>query len=354
MTTIYVTHPRYVEHDLAGHPEHAGRIRAVWKRLDEAGLTTRMRSVEATAAPVDLLRTVHTPGYLALLERIAGHERLARLDADTYVTPTSYEIALLSAGGIVDAVRAVMSGEANNGLAAVRPPGHHAMPDRAMGFCILGNVAIAARYAQQAHGIERVLIVDYDVHHGNGTEAMFYDDPTVLFISTHQWPLYPGTGALTDTGTGKGQGCNINIPMPPGNGDANYAAVFEQVIWPAAQRFHPQLIIASVGHDAHWTDPLASMRLSLKGYAHLAQELALMARELCGGKIVFLMEGGYDLDALSYGMANIARVLLGDHEIIDPLGPAQDGRAEPDIAPLIERVQKIHGLTASNVTADEA
>jgi acetoin utilization deacetylase AcuC-like enzyme len=345
MTTIYVTHPRYTEHDMPGHVERADRVRAVWKWLDEAGLTARMQAVEATPADLEILRAVHTPAYLELLKQTAAYDRLVRLDADTYVTPTSYEIALLAAGGVVDAVRTVVTGEADNGLAAVRPPGHHTMPDRAMGFCLIGNIAAAARYAQQAHHIERVLIVDYDVHHGNGTEAMFYPDPSVLFISIHQWPLYPGTGAVTDTGSGPGKGYTINIPVSAGSGDASYKLIFEQVIWPAAVRFEPELILVSVGHDAHWLDPLAGIELTLTGYAQLAREMMLMAKQLCGGKIVFVMEGGYDLDVLSYGMVNIAHALLGDEETVDPLGQPPGGAHEPDIAPLIERVQRIHNLS---------
>jgi acetoin utilization deacetylase AcuC-like enzyme len=218
------------------------------------------------------------------------------------------------------------------------------MPDHAMGFCILGNVPIAARYAQKAYGLERVMIVDYDVHHGNGTEAMFYDDPSILFISTHQAPFYPGTGAVHNTGHKDGQGYTINIPLAGGNGDQNYAAIYEQVIWPAAARFRPQLIIVSAGFDAHWTDPLAMMRLSLTGYAHLTRELIRMADQICGGKIVFALEGGYNLEALGHGVANIARALLGDPANNDPLGPPKDQRLEPAITALIERLRQVHRL----------
>ncbi len=342
MTTIYVTHPRYTEHDYPGHPEYADRIRAVWKRLDESGLSARMRAVEAGAASVDLVRAVHTPDYIDLLERVSAMGRTVHLDADTYAGPDAFEIARLSAGGAVDAVDAVLSGNADNGLAAIRPPGHHAMPDHGMGFCLIGNIAIAARYAQQ-HGVERVLIVDYDVHHGNGTEAMFYDDPSVLFISTHQYPLYPGTGAATDIGAGGGEGYTINIPLPPGSGDANYATVFEQIVWRAAERFAPQLILVSAGFDAHWRDPLAGMRLTLDGYAHLTREVLRMAEQLCGGKVVFVLEGGYDLDALAYGVSNVARLLLGD-EAVDPLGAPPNQRPEPDIAPLLALLKRLHKL----------
>ena len=212
-----------------------------------------------------------------------------------------------------------------------------------MGFCLLGNVAIAARNAQRQYGIERVLIVDYDVHHGNGTEAMFYDDPSVLYVSTHQYPFYPGTGAVTDIGTGPGQGYTVNIPLPAGSGDANYATVFEQIIWRAAERFEPQLILVSVGFDAYWEDPLAGMRLTLNGYSHLAREVIRMAQRYCGGKVVFMLEGGYNLDALRYGVSNVARLLLGDPPT-DPLGTPPDAWPEPDIASLVAQLQELHQL----------
>lgn len=343
MVTACVTHPRYTEHDLAGHPEHAGRIRAVWQQLESDGLAARMNRLVATPASRDLIELVHTPGYVEMLLHTGALDRMSRLDADTYVGPSSYEIAQLAAGGTVDAVAAVLDGQADNALAVVRPPGHHAMPDRAMGFCLINNVAVAARYAQRRGKAERVLIVDYDVHHGNGTEAMFYDDPSVFFFSIHQWPLYPGTGKLDDIGVGAGRGTTLNVPVAPGNGDAQYAAVFEQVLWPAAVRFQPDLILVSVGHDAHWSDPLAGMRLTLTGYAHLAREMTRMAQQLCGGRIVFVMEGGYDLTALGHGMANVARVLLGDDEIDDPMGPPA-ATQEPDIMPLIDRLRRLHNL----------
>lgn len=343
MTTIYTTHPRYTEHDQPTHSEHAGRIRAVWQRLDESGLKARMQTVAPQAVPTDLILTVHTPDYLELLQRVSAQTRTMLLDADTYAGANSLEIARLSAGGAVAAVDAVMSGAANNGLAAIRPPGHHAMPDHGMGFCLLGNIGIAARYAQQRYGLERVLIVDYDVHHGNGTEAMFYDDPSVLFISTHQFPLYPGTGATTDTGAGRGEGYNINIPLPPNSGDGNYLSVFEKIVLKAAERFAPELILVSAGFDAHWADPLAGMRVTLSGYATMTRDLLRLAERVCGGRIVFVLEGGYNLDALSYGVNNVARILLGDGPT-DPLGPSPSQRPEPDISALIALLRKLHKI----------
>ncbi len=345
MTTAYITHPRYTEHHLAGHPEHAGRIRAVWAELNNTGLSTRMHKIEAPSISDDWILSVHTSKYLALLHWIEQNppKGVHHLDPDTYAVPTSFEIAKLSAGGVIQAVDEVLSGRAKNALAAVRPPGHHAMPEHAMGFCLLGNVPIATRYAQKQFGIERVMIVDFDVHHGNGTEAMLYDDPTTLFISTHQYPFYPGTGALTDTGSSKGAGYTINIPLAAGHGDSSYVALYEQIIWPAAERFKPELIIVSAGFDAHWLDPIAGMRLSLTGYAHLTRELIKMAKKYCGGKIVFAMEGGYNLDALSHGMVNIGHALLGEDTVSDPLGPPRN-QHEPDVKPLINQLKQIHGL----------
>ncbi len=342
MTTLYVTHPRYTEHDLATHPEHAGRIRAIWRRLDETGLLARLKAVEAAPIERDLILTVHTPRYLDLLDSLSSFDHTVRLDSDTYANPSSFEIARLSAGGGIRAVNAVMSGEASNALAAIRPPGHHAMPDYGMGFCLLGNIALAARYAQKQYGVKRILIVDYDVHHGNGTEAMFYDDPSVLFISTHQQNLYPGTGAINDTGTGDGVGTTINVPLAGGFGDTSYAAIFREIVWKAAERFQPELILVSAGFDAHWADPLAGIQLSLSGYAHLSSEMKRMAEQLCGGKIAFFVEGGYNLDALSYGVANIARVLLGE-EIVDPMGKAPSPERK-EIEGVIERVKRVQGL----------
>ncbi len=344
MTTAYVTHPRYPEHDLTGHPEHAGRIRAVWERLDSLGLSRRMLRLDASMVDEDLILSVHTADYLKVLHWVDETQQRVYLDADTYAMPTSYAIARLAAGGVVTAVEAVLSGRASNGLAAIRPPGHHAMPGQAMGFCLLGNIAISARYAQQQYGLRRVMIVDYDVHHGNGTQAMFYDDASVLFVSSHQYPYYPGTGAITETGHGAGTGFTLNMPLTAGHGDASYARLFEQVVWPAARRFEPELILVSAGFDAHWSDPLAGMRLSLNGYAHLSRELIRMAHQFCGGKIVFVLEGGYDLDALSYGMANVAAALLGDDTVNDPIGPPTPLPHEADIEPLIARLREIHRL----------
>ncbi len=342
MTTAYVTHPRYIEHHLPEHPEHAGRIRAVWKRIDEDGLIDRLLLIEAPSASRQQILAVHDAGYYSLLEGTAKLRSTARLDADTYVNPTSFEIALLAAGGTVAAVDAVMTGTADNALAIVRPPGHHAIAGRGMGFCLFNNVAIAARHIQLAFGVQRVAIVDYDVHHGNGTNDIFYDDPSVMFISLHQYPLYPMSGMVNETGSGVGEGLTVDLPLPAGCGDDSYARAFAELVWPVIDRFQPELLLVSSGHDAHWMDPLAGMRLSLAGFAHLNAELNRMAQAHCGGKIVYVMEGGYNLDALGYGWRNIARQLLGE-DAEDPLGPAP-ALAEPDISAVLNQAKAVHHL----------
>jgi acetoin utilization deacetylase AcuC-like enzyme len=342
MSTAFVTDSRYAVHTLDGHPEHAGRLVAVQQALDDRFFEGHLVRLEPQWADDESLLAVHTPRYLALLEKTSELDAPALLGADTYVVPQSYEIARLAVGGVLRAVDAVLCGEAENALAAIRPPGHHATPSMGMGFCLLNNVAVAARYAQRVHHIERVLIVDYDVHHGNGTQDTFYADPTVLYISTHQFPLYPGTGGVGEVGALDGTGYTLNIPLSPGVGDVGYTGVFDEIIIPAARRFVPKLILVSVGFDAHWADPLAGMRLSLTGYDRLARVLVATARELCEGRIVFVMEGGYNLDVLGNGWANVGRVLSGDSAAVDSLGPSHS--REPSVASLIDRIKQIHKL----------
>ncbi|MBE2182474.1 MAG: histone deacetylase [Anaerolineae bacterium] len=343
MTTLYVTHPRCAEHDLPFHPEHAGRIRAVWNRIEESGVLERVQAVQAEPVSEAQILAVHDADYLKALQSSAQQGQTLHLDSDTYINPQSYEISRLSAGGVVLAADRVLTGAADNAFVVTRPPGHHAVRQRGMGFCLLGNVAIGAQAMIDTHRLERVLIVDYDVHHGNGTEAIFYDRPDVMFISTHQYPLYPMTGAVRDIGIGKGEGCTLNLPMPKHCGDQRYIEVFERVIIPAARRYRPQLILVSAGYDAHWADPLAQMRLTLNGFAELGLRLKALADELCSGKIVFVMEGGYYVEALAYGMVNVGHILLGE-ATVDPLGEPDDSIPEPSLTALIEQVQRIHKL----------
>ena len=344
MTTAYASDRRFTEHDFPPHPENARRIEAVWEKLDHLRLDSQLLHLETRSASDEQILAVHSRDHLRRLIDVSAQVRRVRLERDTYALPISLEIARLAAGATISAVDAVMSGQAANALAIVRPPGHHATPDQQMGFCLFNNVAIAARHAQRVHPAQRVLIIDYDVHHGNGTQDIFYGDDSTLFISIHQSPHYPGTGPLMETGAGAGEGYTINVPVPGGHGDDAYRLIFEGVVAAAAERFAPKLMLISVGMDAHWADPLGDIRLSLGGYDWLTNSCLELARRHCDGKIVFVMEGGYDLAALASGWGNIARRLLNLDGLDDPYGAADSALPGRDIMPLLERLRALHGL----------
>lgn len=343
MTTAFHHDHRYDAHTLPNHVESAIRLQSVITQIEMAGLLPHVLRIEGRVATDEELLMVHTQAHLDLLKRISAFGQPAVIDNDTYMLPESYDIARMAVGGACHVVDAVLTGKANNGLVAIRPPGHHATPSQAMGFCLLSNIAITARYAQQQHGLARVAIVDFDVHHGNGTQDVFIKDGSVLFISTHQAPLYPGSGHVNEIGRGTGQGATINIPLRAGTGDQHFDTLYRAIVIPALRRFQPQLILVSAGFDAHWRDPLASLRLSLAGYANLCQQLRQAADEICDGRLVALMEGGYDVEALGYGMTNLLRILLGrDDEIEDPLGQQQ--QRDYDIMELVALLKATHQL----------
>lgn len=348
MTTGYVTDTRFAVHTMSGHPENAGRLKAIQELMESSGTAAHMQRIAPVRATDEHILSVHRQKYLDTLYRTEAMAVPAMLTADTYVMPESFEAARYSAGGGIAAVDALMRGEVDNAIVATRPPGHHAEIRQGMGFCLLSNVAITARHAQQHYPdqIKKVMIVDYDVHHGNGTEDVFYEDPSVYFCSTHQSPWYPGTGAVTDTGRGDAIGATLNMPLAVGAGDECFRALYEQVLWPAARRFEPDLMLVSAGFDAHWAESstLGQLRLSLNGYAWLTRELKKMAEEICGGRVIVILEGGYNLTALSNGMVNAARVLLDQTELLDPLGDAPSQEPASFVAPLIAQLKKIHAL----------
>lgn len=298
--TGLVYHPAYLAHDMgAGHPESPNRLRAIMQQLERSGTAERVRRIEPRKAEDEWVTQIHTPSYVAALNKHQPASGRVALDPDTSMSAGSLEAAYLAAGGALAAADAIMQGEVEHAFCAVRPPGHHAESSRAMGFCLFNNVAIAARYVQKRHGLSRVLIVDWDVHHGNGTQHSFEADASILFFSTHQYPHYPGTGRATERGTGAGEGFTINVPMEAGDGNDEYHAVFLNVLLPAAETFKPEFVIISAGFDAHRDDPLAGMGLTEAGYADMTGIVAGIAKRHAGGRLLSSLEGGYDLTALA-------------------------------------------------------
>lgn len=342
MTTCFAYDPIEQKHTLTGHPENRGRLAGVMGLLASDGILERLQATVVTPVSAERLGRVHPQRYSEHVARLAQAGG-GYLDPDTYVVRGTYDAALTSAGALVNVVEAVMTGQAANGMSLMRPPGHHALPGRGMGFCIFANVAIAARAAQVEFGAERVLIIDWDVHHGNGTEAVFYDDPSVAFFSTHQYPFYPGTGAAADTGRGAGTGATLNVPLPASTGDQGYARAFAELLAPFARRFQPDLILVSAGYDAHWRDPLALELLSLTGYATLTRQVMALAQELCDGRLVVALEGGYDLEVLAHAVLNTLRLLeQPDAAITDPFGPA--ATIERPVDQLVAGLRTLHHL----------
>src|SRR5215211_1893870 len=298
------------EHDTGDHPENAGRLLAIDTALERLELLAGRPEIPFNAAPDDVLARVHDPRYIAGIREFSAQGG-GWLDADTPVGAHSVDVAALAAGAGVAAVDAALDGGAQHGFVLVRPPGHHATPSRGMGFCLFNTIAIAAAHAL-ARGLNRVLIVDWDVHHGNGTQDAFFETDEVLFCSVHQWPLYPGTGAASERGAGRGAGYTINVPLAPGANDDAYTDVFDQVILPAANAFRPQIVLISAGFDAHADDPLAGMLVTARGFGDLARRVVPVADEHADGSIVAFLEGGYDPSALAASVVATLAALDGN------------------------------------------
>ena len=323
--------------------ENARRLEAIISRLNQTGLARQLTPIEPRAASADELSAVHDKQYISHINDMAQRGG-GWLDADTVMSADSYEAAVYAAGGAISAVEAVISSEVASAFALVRPPGHHATPRRAMGFCLFNNVAIAAKHALTKYALERIAIIDFDVHHGNGTQEIFYDNPQVLYISTHEYPFYPGTGSVEQTGSGVANGTTVNIPLPAGCGDAEYLRVFKQIIVPVVRRFNPQLILVSAGYDSHWADSLAMMLVTTTGFAQMARIIRGLAEELCHGSIVICLEGGYHLQALVYSVKATFDALLDNPGIDDPLGQPSRRFGLPSIDHLLKAIKEIHAL----------
>jgi acetoin utilization deacetylase AcuC-like enzyme len=309
--TALLADPIYQQHDPGvGHPEQPARYTAAVQALDAAGLTAKLNRIPVRRASMDEVALCHTADYIRTVEADFAHGALELSTGDTNIGPKSLEVALDAVGGVLNAVDAVMEGEASNAFCIVRPPGHHATARRGMGFCIFNNVAIAARHALRRHGIERVLIADWDVHHGNGTQDIFYSDGSVLFFSTHQYPWYPGTGASYETGEGKGKGLTVNYPFPAGAGRKEIVGAFRGKLVEAADDFRPDLVLLSAGFDSRAGDPLGLFTLDDQDFADLTAVMREIAEKHADNRLVSVLEGGYALDGLGAAVAAHVRALL--------------------------------------------
>jgi acetoin utilization deacetylase AcuC-like enzyme len=333
VSTGYVleTCPQHVYHD---HPEHPDRLRLIEPVLQEANA----ERIESSLATREHIGLIHTTAMIDSLERECSRGEAIIDLAPTYVTRASYDSALRAAGGAVKCTRRVLNGDVVNAFAIVRPPGHHAEPERAMGFCLFNNVAIAAASALQA-GLERVAIIDYDAHHGNGTQAAFLDEPRVAYLSTHQWGIYPGTGWIEDAPRARGR--IVNVPLSANAGDSTFGRIADEIIRPCVLRFKAQLMLVSAGFDAHWSDPLTGLGLSSAGFHRLSRALVGLADEVCSGKVVFVLEGGYDPANVAHGASGVFSA-LSHGAFDDPGDPCP--RREPDFSQQLEGIRALHGL----------
>ena len=329
-----------------GHPERPARFDAVRDALGAAGLATRGTQLPIRPATDEELVRAHAPAYLEELARkLPGNS--GWIDGDTYYSPRTFEAALAAAGSTAQLAMDVLDGRFTQGLAVVRPPGHHATRDQGMGFCLINNIAVAAA-AVRARGAARVAIVDWDVHHGNGTQDIFWDDPSVLFLSMHQYPYYPGSGAPTELGGAHARGATVNVGLPRGSGDADYAAVLDHVFAPAITAFRPDVILVSAGFDAFEHDPLAGMRVTHAGFAQMARRLRALADATTGGKLVALLEGGYDLEGLAGGMTAVLTALTTSVEPVRTVAPLP---ANPIVRAAIEGTRAAHAAVGHPIAA---
>ncbi|HLJ80599.1 MAG TPA: histone deacetylase [Ktedonobacterales bacterium] len=364
LPTALVYDPAFLDHLVPrGFPERPARLAqamAVIEALIAEGTLPAEKLLRLAPRPATRaeLTTVHHDAYVErvrqtvelLMEGVGYEARPRAFDSEVFLSPGSYNAAVLAAGASLVALDAIGERRARNGYALVRPPGHHALPDLGMGFCIFNNVAVAARYAQQRWGWQRVLIVDYDVHHGNGTQEMFYDDPDVVYFSTHQavdadgMLFYPSTGQSTDVGTGKGAGTTINVPLPPECGWSVFDPIFRQVLWPVADRLKPDVILLSAGFDAHWRDPMADERLCTADYSDLTREVIEIADRYCDGRIVAVQEGGYDLDVMGQCAATVLFALTGSDAVVDNLGEPPPLESRWNEEAIIQALYQLHDL----------
>jgi acetoin utilization deacetylase AcuC-like enzyme len=340
--TGIIRHHIYLEHRTGvSHPESPQRLQAVYSMLDAREFGQGVIQIQPRYATLEEIIWVHDPRYV---DRVLDSAEKAhgRLDPDTVTSPKTYQAALMAAGGVMEAIKQVLTGEVRNAFALVRPPGHHALRDRAMGFCIFNNESIGAHYAMRTHGIRRVLIVDWDFHHGNGVQTIFYDNPAVLYFSAHRTPVFPWSGAVSEVGAGGGEGYTVNVSLEPGSDDADYGNIFRHLLRPIAEQFRPELIIVSAGFDSYHSDPLGSMKVTEQGFARMAALVLELADSLCEGRLILALEGGYNPQGLRDSVEMVLWELSGQSQItgeqMRQLEDAQYNR----IAETIEQVKAVH------------
>jgi acetoin utilization deacetylase AcuC-like enzyme len=308
---------RYIRHG-AGltHPETPERLIAIYEMVDNPDMAWKFTGIDARHATREELERVHRPSFIDSIAQTAG-KAMTMLDSDTAATAETYDTARLAAGGFMNAIDSVVSGETDNAFALVRPPGHHAQAATAAGFCIFNNIAVGARHARDRWGLERILIVDWDLHHGNGTQEIFYEESQVLYFSTHQSPAYPGTGGFEEIGKGPGLGYTLNVPLRAGADDALYVRVFKELLCPVARNFRPELILVSAGFDTYVGDPLGGMKMTPEGFACLTRILLDLADEWCGGRLVMVLEGGYNIQGLTKCVRAVLREMIGETRVTE-------------------------------------
>jgi len=347
--TAIVRDNRFLDHRTGDyHPENHKRLEVIYSMLDESDMAGRFSSIETRAATRRELLAVHNEEHLNLIESTSGKKSFS-LDPDTPTSAGSYEAALYAAGGLCSAVEAVAEGSVENAFALVRPPGHHAERDYAKGFCLFNNIAIGARYAQEIHHVKRILVVDWDLHHGNGTQHSFEDDPSILYFSTHQYPYYPGTGAFDQAGKGQGEGFTVNVPLSIGHGDGEYMGIFEKILKPIALEFDPDLILVSAGFDIYEDDPLGGMTVTTNGFAGLTRSLLNIGKACCDGKIVITLEGGYNLEGLRRSVKAVLKELAGLSET--DMGAILSKADQEMLDKVVKRVFRVHGRFWKNLNA---
>ena len=343
MPTGYVYDDIYQQHDTRDHVEGKDRLTAIDAVLEKTKVKEQLVVIPPRPATIDEIAAVHDREYIRSLKAEIDSGG-GWLDPDTYASPGSWDAALYAAGGLMNAVDGVLKKEVENAFALVRPPGHHAVHSHQMGFCLFNNVAVAAKYALGNYDIKRILIIDFDVHHGNGTQEAFYSDSQVMYFSTHEYPWYPFTGPAEETGHAAGEGYNVNVPLEADLGDKEYLQVFNEILVPLTRRFQPELMLISAGYDAHWQDSISNMNVTTVGFARMSRVIKSISDELCPSRLVYTLEGGYHRQALAFSVTATFDMLMGNSEVFDPLGAPPMAYSPQDFDGFIKKIRSIHRL----------